>query len=270
MSKHIVRRSVILGAAAVLGLAGSALAQNTHRLVLRDFNDFTTTTLTATPAGPVLGNPTSVTINETGYVNDGVGGNFANKHSIFFSSDGGATNRIFNRGQSFRISMNLNLAVGNNSPRKEAGFQITGNPTGTASFIVNSDAGEIVAFGGGAPFKSFGNNSLGNGYTPGTTITMGMQYLAGVGVPGTLEYFIDRDAGGPLAQETSGPLTFSNLEGGPTNFTLRAYAQVAPNLTAGNESLNVSFTNLTTTVIPEPAALAAIAASGLALLARRR
>ncbi len=39
--------------------------------------------------------------------------------------------------------------------------------------------GEIVAFGGGAPFYIFGNNGGGNGYTPGTTILMGITERGG-------------------------------------------------------------------------------------------
>jgi len=49
------------------------------------------------------------------------------------------------------------------------------SPIGDMLFIVNSDAGEIVAFGG--PFYLFGNNGGGNGYTPGTPILMGIEYL---------------------------------------------------------------------------------------------
>lgn len=57
---------------------------------------------------------------------------------------------------------------------------------------MNSDAGVIVTFGG--PFNLLGNNGGGNGYGPGNTIFLGIEYLTagdGVsGVPNTREFFI--------------------------------------------------------------------------------
>jgi hypothetical protein len=242
----------------------------------RVFNDFTTTNLVVTNTnsvnqGPVL---SAAGTNETQWTNDNIGGNFANRHLFTLSSNGGATDHFFSINDSYTVSTLVNLADGSNSPRKEAGFILTPGCC-EAQFIVNSDAGEIVAFGG--PFFSFGQNSSSNGYTPGTTILMGYTMIAagdGNG-PGqnTVEYFIDRLPGVPGGESSSGPLPYGNLEGGPpTNYTVSLYVQASPNLSNAAEFVNTQFTDIRFTAIPEPATgiLFSIAALGLAFIRRSR
>ena len=112
------------------------------------------------------------------------------------------------------------MQVGENSPHKEAGLRLNSPVTGDVLFLVNSDAGEIVAFGGGAPFALFGSGS-GNGYTPGETILMGISIAASGDGPGgaanLINYFIDRHDGMGIIE--SGYQAYSNLEFGSTNFT---------------------------------------------------
>jgi hypothetical protein len=223
----------------------------------RVFNDFTTTTLVTTNGnsvnqGPVL---SSASTNETVWTDDGIGGTFANRHLFTLSSDNGATDHFFNINDSYTVSSLINLADGSNSPRKEVGFLI--QPAfADAQFIVNSDAGEIVAFGG--PFYLFGQNSSSNGYTPGTTILMGYTMIAagdGNGpLQNTIEYFIDRQPGVPGGESSSGPLPYGNSEGGPpTNYTVSLYSQATPNLANSGEFVTVQFTDIRFASIPEPA-----------------
>lgn len=103
----------------------------------------------------------------------------SNRHDALLSNDGGATAQTFGIDDSYTFSAIINLSDTNNSPRKEAGLRINSPQTGDALFIINSDAGEIVAFGGGAPFYLFGNNAGSNGYTPGTSILMGFTIVGG-------------------------------------------------------------------------------------------
>lgn len=113
------------------------------------------------------------------------------------SSDGGLTAHTFNIDDSFTFTTTLTLSDGFNSPRKEAGIRISSPITGDMLFLVNSDAGEIVTFGG--PFHLFGNNGGGNGYTPGTPILLGITETGGGdgsgGIPDTIEFFINYGAG---------------------------------------------------------------------------
>jgi hypothetical protein len=256
--------SKIAATFAIALLPASALAQNFNgwTSVPRVSNGFPGSTLTLT--NPMT-NPGNVIIDDRNFG----AGTGVNMHQVQASKDGGATAYTSAITEGFRVEADVKLTDGTNSPRKEAGFRVIGNPTGEALFIINSDAGEIVAFGGGAPFKLFGNNGGGNGYTPGTTIHMGMQYLptALSGQPkGTLEYFITRPGGSP---ESSGPLLWDNAEGGPVNFQIAAYAQGAP--ANANDFFNAMFTNLTVTaIVPEPASMGVMSIAGLSLLARRR
>lgn len=266
-SNRLSLRAVLMGAAfASLPAAAFAVPVNGINLAPRVGNGNPSSTLTMTTNNTIPGG--TVSIDDRGFTQAGT-----NRHDALISGDNGATAGVYGLGNGFTIQGTFNLTDGFNSGgRKEAGFEINGNPTGRALFIINSDAGEIVAFGGGMPFKLFGNNAGGNGYTPGQAITLGMTYTPGTGgAKGTLEYFIDRTPNDPATGfDTSGPLNISNVEGGPTNYTLGAYAQVNTNATNfPTDFIHLDITNLSAVVTPEPTTLAALSLGGL-LLRRRR
>jgi hypothetical protein len=218
-------------------------------------------TLTFTP--PTIGvNPAAVTIHDA-YTGAFSG---ANRSDVLASTDGGVTAHTFGIDDSFTFSTRVTLTDGFNAPRKEAGIRFNSS-IGDMLFLVNSDAGEIVAFGG--PFKLFGNNAGANGYTPGTSILLGVTERGGGdgvgGVPDTLEFFIDRGAG----IETSGPLAWSNLEGGLPSFQVGVYAQGGAN--AAGDFINAAFTDTTfVTIVPEPGTLALFGLGLVGVLALRR
>lgn len=228
----------------------------------RVFNDNPLSTLTITPAAPINANPATITINDQ--FTGAFGG--ANRHDVLVSGDGGVTAYNFGIDDSFIFTTRLTLTAGFNAPRKEAGIRINSPITGDMLFLVNSDAGEIVTFGG--PFHSFGNNGSGNGYTPGTSILLGIKQIAGGdgigGIPDTIEFFIDNGAG----IVTTGPLAWSNLEGGPLNFQLGVYAQGGAN--ANGDFVNAVFTDTTYTVVPEPGTFTLVGMGLFGLLAFRR
>lgn len=259
---------VAMQAAAQAGPPVNGLKLDTY------FSQGWNTTLATTNGNSVnQGAPSTVSILESTWVDTGaVGG--VNRHDITLSPDLGVSNQLFDIDDSFSVWTTVTLGAVSNTPRKEAGFHIISGVTGTSSFIINSDAGEIVAFGGGAPFKLFGNNGGGNGYVPGTPILMGFTMRAagdGVGpLDNTIEYFIDRG----LGLETSGPLAYSNLEGGPVNYSVSMYSQAAPFAAAPlTEVVSTTFANIrySATPIPEPAtvALGAMGLIGLAAIRRR-
>src|SRR5579884_1236594 len=158
----------VLGCAWVV-TARQAAAQNINGVSIqpRVFNDYPDSTLTITNYYP-----TNVTIHDV--FNTVPAGKFANRHDALFSIDGGTTPFTFNNNPVFDVGADVTLTDGSNSPRKEAGIRVNSSVGGDGLFIVNSDAGEIVAFGGPLPFFKFGDNSMGNGYTPGQTINMRM------------------------------------------------------------------------------------------------
>jgi hypothetical protein len=202
-------------------------------------------------------------------------GTKSNRHDALLSNDNGATAQTFGIDDSYTFSTIVNLSATANSPRKEAGIRINAPVTGDALFIVNSDAGEIVTFGGGWPFHLFGNNAGGNGYVPGTNILLGFTMeAAGDGTgPGQnlVDFFIDRDPSTPgVGVEHTGLLPWTNLEGGPTNYNLGVYLQggVASD-TAG--SMHAVYTNVTYSAVPEPATcvLSLVGCIGFVFVRRR-
>jgi hypothetical protein len=237
-------KNLLLACAAVAGGALLALLPNPVRatsfdgvfVVPRVFNDFNSTLSVTNDY------PTEVQFDERDLHPFDGGNTFANRHDALFSDDDGATPFAFQIGDSFNVRADVTLEVGSNTPRKEAGIRVNSPITGDVLFIVNSDAGEIVAFGGGAPFFLFGKNADGNGYTPGQTIFMQMIYQPGSDPavePGTVEYVINRGEG----IETSGPLPFENAENGPLDFNVGIYIQSSPNDPVNDFSL-VTFTNI--------------------------
>ncbi len=273
------------GSASLLLLASASHAATANGLVVepRVFNDFAASTETVningggpvltpvpTPAGniPVPSLPASVDINDTNMVNTPPSG-FANRDDVLVSLDHGVSVWSGNINQGFTISANVTLTNGANSPRKEAGLRIDAPITGDAQFILDSDTGEIVAFGAGAPFFNF-RPAIEPVYTPGQTIFMKEIYTPGPGGttganPGTMEYFAQLLPGGPLLD--SGPLLYSNLEGGPTSYQIGFYDQAQSS--GAGDSITASFNNISA-VVPEPASLSMLAIGGVTLLGRRR
>jgi len=252
-----------LGLAAANGAHAQSNTINGYKIKARVFNGNPGSTLTITPAGPIA-NPATITIRDQ-YTGAFAG---ANRHDVLASTDLGVTAHTFGIDDSFVFTTRLTLTDGFNGPRKEAGIRFNSS-IGDMLFLVNSDAGEIVTFGG--PFHLFGNNGGGNGYTPGSSILLGIREIGGGdgigGIPNTIEFFIDRGAG----IESTGPLPWSNAEGGPVNFQLGVYGQGGAN--ANNDFINVLFSNTTyTTAVPEPAtwAMMVLGFMGVGFMAYRR
>jgi hypothetical protein len=236
----------------------------------RVFNDFSTSTLTINNSNS---NPGNVTIDDRNWANDGVGGNGANRHDVRASTDAGASDAVLNPSKGYTISTTLTLSAGSNSPRKEAGIRFNSSNGGDGLFIVNTDAGEIVAFGAGAPFALFGNNAGGNGYVPGTPITLSETYIPKgiVGPAAVMSYSVNYPTRG-INQTISSEFSNIELEIAGT-YTFGVYAQGGPNTIPTNDLtdfITAQFQNVTISLIPEPASIGAIATGAALLLGRRR
>jgi hypothetical protein len=162
----------------------------------------------------------------------------ANRDDWRFSSDGGATDHLFQNNEYWSISASVTLTGNPTSPRKEAGLRLDSSVGGDGLFILNTDAHEIVAFGGALPFYSFGNT-----FNSGNTVLMGMTY-ENIGGTNGIVY---------SANGVNSPfLPMSNLEQGVINgSTLGGYFQIAG-------------------VVPEPSAIALLGLGIATLLLRRR
>lgn len=270
MIKSISR--ILFGTALACVACSAQAAVNGYHSDPRVFNDFSTSTLTFTNSNT---NPGSITIDDRNWANDGVGGNGANRHDARASVDNGASDASFAPNQGYQISTTFTLADGSNSPRKEAGIRFNSTNGGDGLFIINSDAGEIVAFGAGAPFHLFGNNAGGNGYVPGTPITFTERYTPpGIVDPlkATMTYTVSYPTKGINASFTD---FFSNLETAIAgNYTVGVYVQGGPASPGGindtTDFMTATFQNVTTTLVPEPASIGLLALGGLVALRRRR
>jgi hypothetical protein len=163
---------------------------------------------------------------------------FANRDDWRFSSDGGATDHLFQNNEYWSVSLSLTLTGNPTTPRKEAGIRLDSSIGGDGLFILDTDAHEIVAFGGALPFYSFGNT-----FNSGNTVLMGMTY-ENVGGTNGIVY---------SANGVNSPfLPMSNTELGVIDgSTLGGYFQIQG-------------------VVPEPSALALLGLGSLALVFRRR
>ena len=178
---------------------------------------------------------------------------FANRHVWQFSNDGGSTAYQFKNDDFFSASITLTLSADPASPRKEAGF-LFNTAGGDGQFIVNTDAHEVVAFGGPLPFYAFPAT-----FNSGDTITLG------------IDYFLDSNGKRAVIYSANGvqspPQEFTNLEQGIIdNSTLGGYLQVVNSNgdPASNYGLAV-FQNIQIGQVPEPPPLALLAL-GLPLL----
>jgi hypothetical protein len=295
MTRSIRFKTALVGGSACLLITSSQLfsqVANGLYVMPRVYNDYPNSTETYTvnagppivnPAVPfgVAGLPSSVDMTDTNLLNSPASG-FANLDEIVASTTGGASPYVASIDQGFTLSADVSVngtTTGSGTPRKEAGLRVISPVAGDALFILDTDASEIVAFGAGAPFYSF-RPALEADYTPGQFIFMKEQYVPAVGGttganPGTMQYWAqllnaNLSPAGPLM--TSGPLLYSNNEGGPTAYEAGVYDQAPDATTTSADSIAANFNNINAsfTSVPEPISMGMLAIGAFSLLSRRR
>ncbi len=241
--------ATFIGFAVVTGAnAVDVSSINSAVLSPREFNDIPTATLT-----PLNFYPSFIVFGESG-VSAPTG--FANR-DVWRLSNNGTTAAQFANNDYFEAVMNVSLTGNPASPRKEAGFLLD-TIGGQGQFIVNTDAGEIVAFGGPLPFYSFAPTT----FTSGDTITLGIRYFQENG-KGMVIY---------SANGVQSPVQpFTNLEFGIIDgSTLGGYFQILNDPANASNGGAALFNNISITAIPEPSGLALLGLGIAALVFRRR
>lgn len=251
----MVRQSVVSSVVAFAALASAGAASGAINGVFyhdRLFNDYPNSDLTV-----VRNYPTQIKYTETNF---GAGG-FANRHSAYFSEDGGTTPKDFNYADAFDLCITLDLDA-TPAGGREAGFHTDLFGLGFFGVLPN---GEIAAFGSILPFKTFGSV-----WTPGQPVQLRMTHVPGDGdgvgsftVPSTLEYQYNLGSG----WVTSGAIPFTTGEGGiPQNFDFFVGLGVQNQGAPGGTSV-ADFTNIK---VPTPASAALLGVAGLIAGRRRR
>lgn len=256
----------VVAAFAAPAFAGSVSNTNGLNVRTRIFNDFPSSTLSVTN-----NYPSSLRITENPFgAADPDGNGFANRHSAYFSNDGGTTANDIDYVDGFDAEVTLDLTA-DFPAGKEAGFHTDLFGFGFFGVLPN---GEIAAFGSILPFKTFGNV-----WTPGQQVTLRMILTPGDGnglpgntwtIPSTIEYIYDLGSG-PVS---SGAIPFTNGEGGvPSAFPFFVGVGVQngqAGLGGGSDALFSNFKVSGVSPVPAPGAAAMLGLAGLAGLRRRR
>jgi hypothetical protein len=195
---------------ALLSTGGvSAQVSSINGVLIRErvFNDDPTSVLTT-----VNNYPSLISFDDQSLNDNGVSPSFANRHVWEFSANGGAMAYRFSNNDFFEVFMTVTLTANPISPRKEAGFLLS-SIGGQGQFIVNTDAREVVAFGGPFPFHRFPSE-----FDSGETIRLGMTYFRDTDGKRKIIYH--------ACDQSSPAKEFTNLEQGIiNNSTLGGYAQ---------------------------------------------
>ena len=249
--------------AAIIGLcfatAGQADAQistiNSVDVTTRQLNDVPGATLTSFNLYPSV-----ILFGETG-VSAPTG--FANNDAWQFSSDGGTSAYQFQNSDYFYASMTLQLTGTPSTPRKEAGFIFNTASVGTIQFIVDTDAHEVVQFGG-ISFYSFNANNIVS-YNSGDTINLGLQYFKAPDGNNAVEFFANGNAS-PITE-------FAPGAGIGNGSTLGGYFQIANDPSNPANGGLAIFQKVGIGPAPEPSSFAllgmGIVVLGVAVLRRR-
>jgi hypothetical protein len=232
MSLNTTFAQVNMGSAVFQNITFTGAGSGINSVLIhpRVFNDYPGATLAT-----VNNYPNLISFSESNVV--GPTG-FANRDDWRFSSDGGLTDHQFMNNEYWSISATITLTGNPTSPRKEAGLRLDSSVGGDGLFILDTDAHEIVAFGGPLPFYSFGNT-----FNSGNSVTMGITYENISGTNGIV--YSANGVNSPF-------LPMSNTEQGVINgSTLGGYFQIVG-------------------VVPEPSSLALVGLGALTFYLRRR
>jgi len=254
--KRLICLATLVGLVAASGAYAQVSTINSAVVTPRVFNDVPGATFTG-----VTNYPSTISFSEAG-VSQATG--FANRDVWQFSNNGGASAYQFQNGDYFHASFNLTVTDTADSPRKEAGFLFSTVNDGDVQFIVNSDAHEVVQFGG-ISFWSFNVNN-GITYTTGQTIQLGLNYFLDGSGKNALQFFAN---GTPSPVFEFGPTVGTGALDIGNGSTLGAYFQIQND--AGNPSNGGTavYQNINIAV-PEPSMLTLFGLGLLPLVFRRR
>lgn len=151
---------------------------NSAVVIPRVFNDVPGATFTG-----INSYPSSIFLGEA---NVSAATGFANRDVWRFSNNG-TTAYQFQNSDYFTASFDLTLTGSPITPRKEAGFLLSTANVGDIQLTVDTDAHEVVQFGGLSFWSFTGNDGL--TYNSGDTIHLGLSYYLDASNEPALQFF---------------------------------------------------------------------------------
>jgi hypothetical protein len=240
--------ATVVGLAAVTGAYAQITTVNSAVVTPRVFND-----VPGAAFGAANGYPNSIWLEEAG-VSQATG--YANR-DVWQFSNGGTTAYQFQNNDYFQASFDLTLAVNTLTVRREAGFLFSTASSGDIQFIVDTDAHEVVQFGG-ISFYSFSANN-------------GITYNSRSSISLAMAYFLDASGNNALqfrANGVSSPVyEFPAGTGIGNGITHGGYFQIVNDPTNPNNMGNAGFEDIT--LVPEPSVFALLSLGLLPLVFRR-
>jgi len=159
-----------------------------------------------------------------------------------FSADGGNTPYLFQTNDYYTAFMNVTLTGNPVSPRKEAGIAFNDqNGAISGQYILDTDAGEVVAFGGNLPFYA---TALNHQFHSGDTITMGVTITKDTNGVTSIIYSADGISSPPL-EFNQGAVYLANNNTTPAPYTLGGYFQIQGQNTPATNNGSAVFQNIT-------------------------
>jgi len=247
--KRLTSLTTFVGLLVASGAYAQVSTINSAAVTPRALNDVPTAPLTT-----VIDYPSRISFAEQNVSGTG----FANRDVWHFSNNGGSAAYPFQIYDYFQATMSVTLTGDPTSTlRKEAGFVFNNPLNDGGEFILDTDAHEVVAFGGFLPFYAFPST-----FNSGGTVVMGITYENVNGV-NSIMY---------TANGVNSPwLPLSNTEHGVINdTTIGGYFQIVQDPNVPGNSGSAVFQNITIGTVPEPSTAALLGLGLLALLFRRR
>lgn len=265
-----MRSGIALLAVAGIAAIASARPVDSATVTTRIFNDDADSNLTV-----VNNYPSLISIADANVNGDGVGGEFANRHNFRLAS-GGVTAEFANS-QSFSFSSNVRI---DGPGAAEGGLNISPwwSKAIDGNFMLNTGNHEVAIFGGRLPFYSF-TAQHGVKYFAGQTVRLGVTYSANglsAGSPGTIEYTyfdgVNTFSSGAIAFDQGNPAEDPphGLWGLLNDYTVGGYYMPFVDSFVADPSSQITFSDISYTAVPTPAALALAGVAGLAASRRRR
>jgi hypothetical protein len=243
-ARSCVTKSILLSLllASIGGAYGQVSTINSVVVSPRVYNDVSNAVLTVVTNYPAL-----ISFAET---NVSATNGFANRDVWHFSADDGSTAFQFQSNDYFTASMKVTLNGYPATPRKESGFVFNNPANDGGEFILDTDAHEVVAFGGYLPFYAFPKF-----FNSGDTVTLGITYFRDANGKNAIIY---------TANGTNSPaLEFSNTEQGViNNTTIGGYFQIQVDKANPTNSGSASFANITVSPAAEVGVAAIANAAG--------